>query len=785
MTSVPPTVAGAAATPATTLPEWLRERTDRELAALLRRRPDLGVPLPPDLNALAGRLGVRASVQRAVDGLNAFVLRVLEGLLLAADADGEVDTAEAVEWLAGVDEQAGADAIAELSDLGLAWGAPGPLRLVRAVKDAIGPYPAGLGRPAEVLLTLSPYTRHRLPLVEFTDQTRLAARLAACDDAEREVLDRLAAGPPVGAVRRALLDPVEGEPTPPQRLIARGLLIPIDAGTVELAREVGIALRSRPLGEVTPAPPTFDLVRRDPGDLDRLGATAVLEMLRLVDALADAWAQQPPPLLRSGGVGVRELRRTARLLGLDEEAAALVAEVTYAAGLVNSTNGVDPVFLPTPEYDRWRNREPAARWITLAGAWLTMTRQPTLVNQRSERDRLITVLGPDVERGTGPVLRRQVLDALTALPPGAAPPDRDAVLAQVAWQAPRRAGGHRPLAEAALVEADRIGLTAAGGPTGYGRTLLAGAPAAAEHALAAALPAPVEEFMVQPDLTVIVPGPPTPDLAAELGLLAELESTGGANVYRITEATVRRAFDGGRAGPALLEFLTERSRTPVPQALTYLIEDAARRHGVLRAGVAAAYLRSDDTALLTRVISDRSLDSLGLRLIAPTVLISTEPVSRVLEVLRGAGYAPAAEGGGGEVITLSRELPRAPSRPPARPVRLAPPVDSDGHVGELVRRLRNGDELAATARRVAPVASQVPGVTSAATMEMLRKAVREERSVLIGYAEPDGSTEQHTLRPISLAGGVVRGYEEGRSGLVGYPVHRLTAVILASDADDE
>jgi predicted DNA-binding transcriptional regulator YafY len=118
-------------------------------------------------------------------------------------------------------------------------------------------------------------------------------------------------------------------------------------------------------------------------------------------------------------------------------------------------------------------------------------------------------------------------------------------------------------------------------------------------------------------------------------------------------------------------------------------------------------------------------------------------------------------------------------------VRTAHTVESDGHLADMVRRLRSGDALTELSRRLPPVAAQVPGVTSAATMEILRKAVREARRVLLGYAEQDGTTSQHTLRPISLAGGVVRGYEDGHPGLAGYAVHRLTAVILADDDEDD
>ena len=84
------------------------------------------------------------------------------------------------------------------------------------------------------------------------------------------------------------------------------------------------------------------------------------------------------------------------------------------------------------------------------------------------------------------------------------------------------------------------------------------------------------------------------------------------------------------------------------------------------------------------------------------------------------------------------------------------------HLGELVKRVRSGDALTEISRRVAPIAQQVPGVTSAATMGMLREAIREGRRVLLGVAEADGTADPAHILPISMAGGFVRGHEEGR-----------------------
>jgi len=730
---------------------------------------------------------------------------VLEALVLSAG--GDIDRVADASALLGdaITTEDLSRGIDELLELGLVWGDPAEPHLVSTAAEAVGLYPAGLGRPAATLLRhvsdlqlapvlkaldLPPAAQPRAgaSVAEIlASPHRVAELIEQGDAAEREVLDRLAAGPPNGTVRNAQLPTTWPELAPPHRLISRGLLIPIDSQTVELPREVGVALRGMAVGAVSPTPPVIETVEREPAELDRLGTTAVLDTVRLVESLANAWSSRPPPALRAGGVGVRELRRTASELGIDETVAALLAETAHAAGLLGAAGGPEPVYLPTAEFDIWRRHDPAQRWTDIAAAWLAMTRQPSLVSKRDDRDRLISALGPDAERGTIAILRARVLDVLTSLRPGAAPTARAEVLARLTWSSPRRASAQRPLAEAILAEADVLGVTAAGGLTGYTRTLLAGSKAAAEHALANVLPEPVDYFLVQPDLTIVVPGPPTPELGSELALAADLESSGGASVYRVTESSVRRALDAGRSGADISALVRERSRTPVPQALSYLIDDVARRHGVLRAGTAAAYLRCDDEALLTRVLADRDVASMQLRRIAPTIVIATAPVSRVLDVLRDAGYAPAAEAPDGEVITLGPTAPRAPSRPPPRSIRSRSVGDSGAQLTEVVRRIRSGEALSTLSRRIQPIAQQVPGVTSASTMALLRQAIREGQRVMLGVVDPDGTPSRHTILPISLAGGFVRGHESATQRLQSFPLHRLTAVSVLDEPelDDE
>src|SRR5215207_6052368 len=89
----------------TNLADHLRALPDDTLAALVRLRPDLVVPVPSDLSALASRAQSRVSVARALDGLDRFALEILDALRYARDADGvtSVDSVLALTAPAGVE----------------------------------------------------------------------------------------------------------------------------------------------------------------------------------------------------------------------------------------------------------------------------------------------------------------------------------------------------------------------------------------------------------------------------------------------------------------------------------------------------------------------------------------------------------------------------------------------------------------------------------------------------------------------------------------------------------
>jgi hypothetical protein len=282
--------------------------------------------------------------------------------------------------------------------------------------------------------------------------------------------------------------------------------------------------------------------------------------------------------------------------------------------------------------------------------------------------------------------------------------------------------------------------------------------------------------MVQADRTVVAPGPLEPELAREIGLVADVESAGGATVYRLTEATVRRALDAGRSAADLHELFQSRSVTPVPQSVSYLIDDVARRHGRLRGGAAAAFLRCDDAALLSEVLAHPVAARCGLRRLAPTVLISPLALAALLDEVRGAGFVPVAEGPDGQVVDLRAGTRRAKARTQPTRRAIVPPTPSAEQLATMVAAVRTGDAAATTPRGLANGA-----VSTGDTLELLQDAAHAGSNVCIGYVDSHGVARRRIVRPVSVGGGVLEGFDRSADELRRFPLHRITSAAVMHD----
>lgn len=444
---------------------------------------------------------------------------------------------------------------------------------------------------------------------------------------------------------------------PVQGLVDAGFVIR-DGWEYEMPAEVALALRGDGWKPELTGPPEVPATPRPESD----GVGAALAAIDRVEALVELAGAEPIAELKAGGVGVREVRRLAKALGLPEPEAVLWLDVAFAADLIASEMGEHLV--ATTFVDDWLARSPGGRWRVLADAWRGLPQAATYRVVGCCEEHLEPLPPPYMfESGAGQI-RRAALEALRALPPGLGT-DAAGLKAALGWRTRAATTEYQQSAEeftaAALREAGLLGIAADGALTTLGRTVLDGGE------VTAFFPAPATTATLQNDLTAIVSGIPDPALAALLNGCADLESRDRASVWRFSERTVRRALDAGTTADGLLAGLARVSAKTVPQPLSYLITDTARKHGAIKVSPAPSVVIATDPAIIAELCGSRSLRKAGLRQIAPTVALGTLPPEETLRLLRQAGHAPVGVAPDGTIKAERPQRRRLPVEPDPAP----------------------------------------------------------------------------------------------------------------------
>jgi hypothetical protein len=418
--------------------------------------------------------------------------------------------------------------------------------------------------------------------------------------------------------------------------------------------------------------------------------TAIVE---LVSELQHESARE----LARGGIALPDSKRLAASMGVDIDEVVVLLEIASRAGLAARDSGR---WMPTAASAPWLLDSSGDRWAALAGAWLE--RLPSDIR---------AILGRSAHATWG----ERLDDYASWLYPAGGEWMRDRVLAYTR-------------------DGELLGITANNQPSTPGVALLASGAAAASTAMAAQFPPEVDKVYLQPDLSVVSPGPLAPALDSRLRGMADVEARAIASTYRVSTASLYRAMATGETERTIRTFLTGISLTGIPQPLSYLIAEAASRYGLVRVGSVdgeRAYVRSTDDTLLRTLLVDHGIAALGLTR-AGDRLLSRFDRDLVFWTLAEARYPVAAENAEREVVVLTRR----------HAVRATAP--STDTTGALIERLRLGSS------------SDSDETDKAWLSRQLDVAIKGKLALTVTIRMPDGTDVDYQLEPASVGGGRLR-----------------------------
>lgn len=325
-----------------------------------------------------------------------------------------------------------------------------------------------------------------------------------------------------------------------------------------------------------------------------------------------------------------------------------------------------------------------------------------------------------------------------------------------------------------LSDAKRFGVIVADRFSPVGAHLFAGEVGAAIAELEQAFPSSVTQVYLQPDLSIIAPGPLEPTFEDQLLEFAALESAGLASSYRISARTLETALSSGHTEDEIRAFLTAHSLTGIPQPVDYLLNEAHRRHGSIvvldtqseahtaepsAAIRAAAAVRANtlvqcaEPALLSQLLVDRALVSLSFTKLTDTEAWTLFSPQQVVHTLREAGYPVTREHTATEVDPVTSD-----------------PVDNASNTSGGA----STDPIVECANRVYEAGQE--DQAGGSLERVLQLAVRQKQRLRVVMQQADGTEREFVLRSVGLSNGRFRGIDEQAEVERTLPVNQLSTV---------
>ncbi len=185
--------------------------------------------------------------------------------------------------------------------------------------------------------------------------------------------------------------------------------------------------------------------------------------------------------------------------------------------------------------------------------------------------------------------------------------------------------------------------------------------------------------------------------------------------------------------------------------------------------------------MITQIMSDRRLDILTFRRIAPEVLICDLDATDAMRLLRDAGYLPTAESSNGALLTGPRSN-RAISKP--RPPRIIGEIEIPNNetLTTAIRALRIGEKSSHKQTHLRRLASkalgELPRTSANETLELLNQFIGKEQSLSIGYADNNGGVSHRIIDPLKVSAGSLIARDHATGEVQSFRIPRITGVAV-------
>lgn len=292
-------------------------------------------------------------------------------------------------------------------------------------------------------------------------------------------------------------------------------------------------------------------------------------------AVLRALARRPIRLSRKSALTVAAQRELAGVAHDGRDQVRRLVEVMRLAGLAATSDAAvaQHHLVPTAAADEWLARPASARWIWVAAAHFGAMSPPLRHAIEVAAARSFAV-SADVAAAGAPETERPALDL------------RNVVERVLRHEFPLISDERTEDAREWAARAELLGLTVDGWLTEPARGMLRGNLDAAEVIAGRDFPPVAAGVYLQPDLSVIVPGPLDPRDEQALAAIATTEQLGAATALRLSQATLTHALHDGVELDEIRALLKRISLTGIPQPLDYLLGDLARKQRDGRLGEA-------------------------------------------------------------------------------------------------------------------------------------------------------------------------------------------------------